>query len=96
VDVQHIKKTGAEVTSLHTDISSKTGERVFVLCLNKNEKIVMKGLLPGTFQLSSRIITQTNHRASRPYRCSPPEHRGVVEEGEQLVEVSNLWQAVLF
>ncbi len=30
------EKTGAAVTSLHTDISSRTGERVFVLCLNKN------------------------------------------------------------
>lgn len=30
------EKTGAQVTSLHTDISSRTGERVFVLCLNKN------------------------------------------------------------
>lgn len=30
------EKTGAAVTSVHTDISSKTGERVFVLCLNKN------------------------------------------------------------
>lgn len=30
------EKIGAEVTSLHTDISSKTGERVFVLCLKKN------------------------------------------------------------
>lgn len=29
-------KTGAEVRTLHTDISSRTGERVFVLCLNKN------------------------------------------------------------
>lgn len=30
------EKTGAQVITLHTDISSKTGERVFVLCLNKN------------------------------------------------------------
>jgi uncharacterized protein YbcI len=30
------EKTGAEVTTLHTDISARTGERVFVLCLNKN------------------------------------------------------------
>jgi uncharacterized protein YbcI len=30
------EKTGAAVTSLHTDISSRTGERVFVFCLNKN------------------------------------------------------------
>lgn len=30
------EKTGAEVMSLHTDISSRTGERVFVFCLNKN------------------------------------------------------------
>ncbi|MCG3157208.1 MAG: hypothetical protein DKINENOH_03840 [bacterium] len=30
------EKTGAQVLTLHTDISSKTGERVFVLCLNKN------------------------------------------------------------
>lgn len=30
------EKTGAAVTSLHTDISSRTGERVLVLCLNKN------------------------------------------------------------
>jgi len=30
------EKTGAEVVSLHTDISSKTGERVFVFCLDKN------------------------------------------------------------
>lgn len=29
-------KTGAEVRTLHTDISSRTGERVFILCLNKN------------------------------------------------------------
>lgn len=29
-------KTGAEVTSVHTDISTRTGERVFVLGLNKN------------------------------------------------------------
>ncbi len=30
------EKTGAQVVSLHTDISSKTGERVFVFCLDKN------------------------------------------------------------
>ncbi len=30
------EKTGAQVITLHTDISSKTGERIFVLCLNKN------------------------------------------------------------
>jgi uncharacterized protein YbcI len=30
------EKTGAEIRTLHTDISSRTGERVFVLCLNKN------------------------------------------------------------
>lgn len=30
------EKTGAGVRTLHTDISSRTGERVFVLCLNKN------------------------------------------------------------
>jgi uncharacterized protein YbcI len=30
------EKTGAEIVSVHTDISSRTGERVFVLCLNKN------------------------------------------------------------
>ncbi len=30
------EKTGAQVITLHTDISSKTGERVFVLCLDKN------------------------------------------------------------
>ena len=28
--------TDASILSLHTDISSKTGERIFVLCLNKN------------------------------------------------------------
>jgi len=28
--------TDAKISSLHTDISSKTGERIFVLCLNKN------------------------------------------------------------
>lgn len=28
--------TGLEIVSLHTDISSRTGERVFVLSLNKN------------------------------------------------------------
>jgi len=27
---------GLKITSLHTDISSRTGERIFVLCLNKN------------------------------------------------------------
>jgi len=27
---------GIKILSLHTDISSRTGERVFVLCLNKN------------------------------------------------------------
>ena len=27
---------GLNITSLHTDISSRTGERIFVLCLNKN------------------------------------------------------------
>jgi uncharacterized protein YbcI len=31
-----LDKTGAEMTSLHTDISSRTGERVFVFGLNKN------------------------------------------------------------
>jgi len=31
-----VEKTGAEIISLHTDISSRTGERVFVLSLNKN------------------------------------------------------------
>ncbi len=31
-----LEKTGAEVISLHTDISSRTGERVFVFGLNKN------------------------------------------------------------
>lgn len=30
------EKTGAEVTTVHTDISTRTGERVFVLGLNKN------------------------------------------------------------
>jgi len=30
------EKTGAEIKSLHTDISSRTGERVFVFCLNKD------------------------------------------------------------
>lgn len=29
-------KTGAQVVTLHTDISSKNGERIFVFCLNKN------------------------------------------------------------
>jgi uncharacterized protein YbcI len=29
-------KTGARVISVHTDISTRTGERVFVLGLNKN------------------------------------------------------------
>lgn len=28
--------TGTEVISLHTDISSRTGERIFVFCLNEN------------------------------------------------------------
>lgn len=28
--------TGVNILSLHTDISSRTGERIFVLCLNKN------------------------------------------------------------
>lgn len=27
---------GVKIISLHTDISSRTGERIFVLCLNKN------------------------------------------------------------
>jgi uncharacterized protein YbcI len=27
---------GVNILSLHTDISSKTGERIFVLCLDKN------------------------------------------------------------
>jgi len=27
---------GLKITSFHTDISSRTGERIFVLCLNKN------------------------------------------------------------
>ena len=27
---------GVNIISLHTDISSRTGERIFVLCLNKN------------------------------------------------------------
>ena len=37
-------KTGAEVKTLHTDISSRTGERVFVVCLNKNlEEELKKG-----------------------------------------------------
>ena len=27
---------GLNITSLHTDISSRTGERIFVLCLDKN------------------------------------------------------------
>ena len=27
---------GLKATSLHTDISSRTGERIFVLCFNKN------------------------------------------------------------
>lgn len=27
---------GLKITSLHTDISSRTGERIFVLCLNKD------------------------------------------------------------
>lgn len=41
------EKTGAQVTSLHTDISSRTGERVFVLCLNKNlEDELKKNLAP--------------------------------------------------
>lgn len=31
-----LEKTGAEVITLHTDISSRTGERVFVFGLNKN------------------------------------------------------------
>lgn len=31
-----LEKTGAEVISLHTDISSRTGERIFVFGLNKN------------------------------------------------------------
>ncbi len=31
-----VEKTGAEILSLHTDISSRSGERVFVLSLNKN------------------------------------------------------------
>ncbi|MDZ7269022.1 MAG: DUF2294 domain-containing protein [candidate division KSB1 bacterium] len=30
------EKTGARIVTLHTDISSKTGERIFVFCLNKN------------------------------------------------------------
>ncbi len=30
------EKTGAQVVTLHTDISSKNGERIFVFCLNKN------------------------------------------------------------
>ena len=34
---QIIKESaGAEVVTLHTDISSRTGERIFVLCMNKN------------------------------------------------------------
>jgi uncharacterized protein YbcI len=28
--------TGLKIKSLHTDISSKTGERIFVFCLNSN------------------------------------------------------------
>ena len=28
--------TGINILSLHTDISSRTGERIFVFCLNKN------------------------------------------------------------
>ena len=31
-----LEKTGAQVVTLHTDISSKNGERIFVFCLNKN------------------------------------------------------------
>lgn len=31
-----LEKTGTEVITLHTDISSRTGERVFVFGLNKN------------------------------------------------------------
>lgn len=30
------EKTGAQVVTLHTDISSKNGERIFVFCLNRN------------------------------------------------------------
>lgn len=41
------EKTGATVTSLHTDISSRTGERVFVLCLNKNLEDELKKTLPS-------------------------------------------------
>jgi uncharacterized protein YbcI len=36
------EKTGAVVTTLHTDISSRTGERIFVLCLNKNLEEAVK------------------------------------------------------
>lgn len=28
--------TGCEITSMHSDISSQTGERIFVFCLNRN------------------------------------------------------------
>lgn len=37
------EETGAQVTTVHTDISTRTGERVFVLGLNKNlEKELMR------------------------------------------------------
>jgi len=35
--------TGVDIKSLHTDISSRTGERIFVLCLNENLQNNLRG-----------------------------------------------------
>jgi uncharacterized protein YbcI len=50
------EKTGAEVETVHTDISSRTGERVFVLCLNKNLEDELKSSLPAGGYASGRRV----------------------------------------
>ncbi|MCG8605734.1 DUF2294 domain-containing protein [bacterium] len=37
------EKTNSKVISLHTDISAKTGERVFILCLDRNLESSLRG-----------------------------------------------------
>ena len=41
------ERTGADVVTLHTDISSMTGERIFVLSMNKNLEDELKKNFTG-------------------------------------------------